>query len=445
MALTGLDIFKLLPKTNCGDCNVPTCLAFAMKLAQKKAELSECPHASEEAKQILGAAGEPPMRLIRAGIGADAVEIGGETEMFRHEKTFYHQTAIAIQVDDTLETEELVQKIKQADSFLIERVGEQLHIDAFCLAHLSGSSDRYLTALQTILQSTSKPIIIRSTDHATIREALNILDGKKAIVFCEEEKAGNLAEAVQKAGASLVVTADSLENLAGLTDTIAQTGFKDIFLHLTAKDLSQNLQNSVILRRSALRKNFKPFGYPLVTVVQGDHPETLLADAVVNICKYSGLLILPDFQKELLLTLFTLRQNIYTDPQKPIQVDAKLYPVGDPRPDSPVFVTTNFSLTYFIVSSEIENSGHSAWMVVPDCEGMSVLTAWAAGKFSGEKIAKFIQSIKVEENIQTREIIIPGYVASISGELEEKLPGWQVVVGPQEAADIASFMKNRLN
>ncbi len=443
--LTGLDIFKLLPKTNCGDCNVPTCLAFAMKLAQKKAELDECPHASEEAKKLLGAAGEPPMRLIKAGIGADAVEIGGETEMFRHEKTFYHQTAIAVQLDDTLPDDELAQQTKQADSYLVERVGEQLHIDAFCLHQVSGSPQRYVDALKTVMQNTSRPMVIRSSDPATIGEALNVLDGKKAIVFCGADNAGDLAETVQKAGASLVVSAGPFQDLAKQTETIAQNGFRDLLLHVSGSGPGQNVRKNVILRRSALRKGFKPFGYPVLTVLDNREPDYMLADAVTDMCKYSGLVIVPAFQKELLLALFTLRQNIYTDPQKPIQVDAKLYPVGEPTPDSPVFVTTNFSLTYFIVSGEIENSGRSAWLVVPDCEGMSVLTAWAAGKFSGEKIAKFMQNIRVEEKITGREIIIPGFVASISGELEEKLPGWQVVVGPQEAADIASFMKNRVN
>jgi acetyl-CoA decarbonylase/synthase complex subunit gamma len=162
-------------------------------------------------------------------------------------------------------------------------------------------------------------------------------------------------------------------------------------------------------------------------------------------CKYAGIMVLPRFETELMLSLFTLRQNIYTDPQKPIQVDPQLAAIGDPGPDSPIFVTTNFSLTYFIVSGEIENAGISAWLIIPDCEGMSVLTAWAAGKFSGESIGKFVKDIRLEEKVTTREVVIPGHVASISGDLEEALPGWSVAVGPQEASDLAPFIRNYQN
>jgi acetyl-CoA decarbonylase/synthase complex subunit gamma len=196
------------------------------------------------------------------------------------------------------------------------------------------------------------------------------------------------------------------------------------------------------LRRSAVRKNFKPFGYPLFTFIEAENGLDLLAQASLLLCKYSSVIVLPVFDKALLYALFTLRQNIYTDPQKPIQVDPRIYPIGDPTSESPVFITTNFSLTYFIVSGEIENSGTSAHLVVCDTEGQSVLTAWAGGKFVPDKIAKFVKDIKLEEQVKTRKIVIPGFVAQISGELEEKLPGWQVIVGCQEAADIPAFVKS---
>ncbi len=202
------------------------------------------------------------------------------------------------------------------------------------------------------------------------------------------------------------------------------------------------MQNNTIMRRSALKNNFKPFGYPLFTYIRSEKEFDLLATASLLICKYDSIIALPFTNKAMLYTLFTLRQNIYTDPQKPIQVDPKVYPIGEPTPESPVFVTTNFSQTYFMVSGEIENSGISAHLVIADSEGQSVLTAWAAGKFVGEKIAKFIKDIRLEEQVKTRKIVIPGHVAQISGDLEEFLPGWEVIVGPQEASDIPSFVKN---
>jgi acetyl-CoA decarbonylase/synthase complex subunit gamma len=215
-----------------------------------------------------------------------------------------------------------------------------------------------------------------------------------------------------------------------------------LILNVDAANLGNGLQDSTIIRRSALRRNYKPLGYPLFSRIQGSDVHDLLAKASVMMCKYGSVIVLPAFDKAMFYSLLTLRQNIYTDPQKPIQVDAKIYAIGEPTPESPVFVTTNFSLTYFIVSGEIENSGISAHLVVADCEGQSVLTAWAAGKFVGETVAKFFKTINVEDEIRTRKVVIPGYVSQIQGDLEENLPGWEVIVGPQEASDIPSFVKS---
>ncbi len=443
MALTGLDIFKLLPKTNCGKCGVPTCLAFAMKLAQKKAELKECPYASEQAKQVLGAASEPPMRVVKAGTGADAFEVGGETEMFRHEKTFRRQTAIAIRIEDTEDAAAVSAKVAEADGFVIERVGEHLHVDAFCLSNTSKKPEPYLAALKTIVAGSPKAVMLDCSEPATIKAALALLEGKRPILHPGDIDPAPFAALAQENNASLVISAASFDELIARTEKVVQTGFKDLLLELRASGLGDLVRNGTIMRRAALRKGFRTFGFPLVWSPPAQDESLLLAAASVGICKYAGILVLPRFSKEMMLALFTLRQNIYTDPQKPIQVDAKVYAVGEPKPESMVFVTTNFSLTYFIVSGEIENAGISAWLVVPDCEGMSVLTAWAAGKFSGAKVGKFVKDIKLDEHVKTRELVIPGYASPISGELEETLPGWKITVGPQEAADIGPFVANR--
>jgi acetyl-CoA decarbonylase/synthase complex subunit gamma len=444
MALTGLEIFKLLPKTNCGDCGVPTCLAFAMKLAQKKAELSECPHASEEAKNILGAASEPPMKLLKIGSGAESFEIGGETEIFRHQKTFYHQTAFMIKISDTEDIEAIAIKVKEVDTYLIERAGEQLHLDGFCLSNQSGNKQQFLDTLKVVIGNSSKAVILDSNDFDTVKEALTLLNGKRPVIYPQDADALELDEIAKETGASLIVSAETFDELSAKAEKVLEIGLKDIILQCKSKNPWEQLQNNTIIRRAALKKRFKPFGFPQAWFLEPMDDFSLLANAVIGVCKYSGILVLPSFNKEMMLTLLTLRQNIYTDPQKPIQMDAKLYAIGEPKADSPVFVTTNFSLTYFIVSSEIENSGISAWLVVPDCEGMSVLTAWAAGKFSGASVGKFVKELKLEERVSTREIIIPGYVATISGDLEEALPNWKIVVGPQEAGDIAPFVKNYL-
>lgn len=439
MALSGLDIFKLLPKTNCGDCGVPTCMAFAMKLAQKKAELSECPHASKEAKATLGAASEPPIRLVKIG-NENTIEIGNETVMFRHDKTFFHQTGIAIELRSSEDQEKLLSKIKEIEQHQVERVGEKLKTDLFFITQDSQDKGDFLNAINLVKQNSAKGIILDCSDKDVLREALGLLKDDRPAVLLRKELADQDIELAKTNQASLILTAESFEELAGQAEKARSAGLNDLILNLESHGVGHHLQDNTILRRSAL-KNFKPFGYPLFSRIQAKSDLELVAKASVSLCKYDSLIVLPSYDKAMLYALFTLRQNIYTDPQKPIQVDPKVYPIGEPTSESPVFVTTNFSLTYFIVSGEIENSGLSAHLVVTDTEGQSVLTAWAAGKFVGEKIAKFIKDIKFEQQVKTRKIVIPGFASQISGDLEEHLPGWEVIVGCQEASDIPSFVK----
>ncbi|MBN1222178.1 MAG: acetyl-CoA decarbonylase/synthase complex subunit gamma, partial [Candidatus Aminicenantes bacterium] len=435
------DIFKLLPKTNCGDCGVPTCMAFAMKLAQKKAELSQCPHASEEAKATLGAASEPPIRLVKIG-GSNALEVGGETVLFRHEKTFFHQTGIAIELKTSDGTEVNLEKINELAGLTIERVGEKLSTNLFFITCDSDDTEVFLATVKAVKSNSNKGVILDCPDEEILKEALEIVKDDRPAVLLRKAPSENILGLTKPYEASLILTARSFEELEAQTAAAKAAGVNNLIMNLESENIGATLQNNTILRRSALKKSFKPFGYPLFAYIDGANKYDVLATASVQTCKYGSIIVLPEYDKALLYTLFTLRQNIFTDPQKPIQVDPKVYPIGEPTPESPVFVTTNFSLTYFMVSGEIENSGISAHLVIADTEGQSVLTAWAAGKFVGEKIAKFIKEIKLEEQVHTRKIVIPGLVAQISGDLEENLPGWEVIVGCQEASDIASFIKN---
>jgi acetyl-CoA decarbonylase/synthase complex subunit gamma len=441
MALSGLDIFKLLPKTNCGDCGIPTCMAFAMKLAQKKGDLSECPHASEEAKAKLGAASEPPIRLIKIG-GSPHIELGNEIVMFRHEKTYVHQTAIAIQLKTSESEEALASTIKETGDYRIERVGEELSIDLFFISDDSSDKNKLLKTISLVKQISNKGIILDCPLEASLEESLQLLKGDRPAIFLRDKVDEKHIEIANTFNASLIISDISFEGLSEQVEKVIQTGFKDIILNMVSDNIGSDIQNNTILRRSALKKNYKPFGFPLFTMLRSEDKYELLAEASACLCKYSSIIVLPVFDKSLLYTLLTLRQNIYTDPQKPIQVDPKVYPIGEPTTGSPVFVTTNFSLTYFIVSSEIENAGISAHLLVCDCEGQSVLTAWAAGKFNGKGIAKFIKEINLEQITQNHKIVIPGFASQISGDLEESLPGWEVIVGCQEASDIPVFVKN---
>jgi acetyl-CoA decarbonylase/synthase complex subunit gamma len=444
-ALTGLQIQKLLPGTNCKKCGLNTCLAFAMKLAAKNADLSDCPDVSDEAKAVLGAAAEPPIRTVTIGAGAHAVTLGGETVMFRHEKTFVNQTAIGIALDDTMTEGELEHGLGRVVDYCLERVGEEIRLDLVSLAFESGSPQRFSSALDRVASLWDRAIVVRGDDPAVLRGAAEKLEGRRPLLA--SATAATLEElcgAAKATGAALAVTADNMDDLVAAVGVLERNDFRDIFLEPRADSLCEHIQINIIIRRGALKAGLKALGYPTLKYVNTGDPLDDAIEAGLEVTKYGGVVVLPEFDPATLVSLLAMRQNIYTDPQKPIQVEPGIYPVGEPDARSPVFVTTNFSLTYFIVSSEIENSGISAWLLVPECEGMSVLTAWAAGKFGGEQIGAFAKEAGLEQRTDNRNIVIPGYVSQISGDTEDAMPGWQVIVGPQEAVDVESFVKNVL-
>jgi acetyl-CoA decarbonylase/synthase complex subunit gamma len=304
------------------------------------------------------------------------------------------------------------------------------------------NKDKLLKTISLVKQLSKKGIILDCTDDGSLEEALQLLKGDRPAIFLSGKVNDKFIELAKTFDASLIISDTTFSGLAEQTEKVVQTGFKDIILNLVSDNLGRDIQNNTILRRCALKKNYKPFGFPLFSIIQSEDKYDILATATACLCKYSSIIVLPGYDKSLLYSLLTLRQNIYTDPQKPIQVDPKVYPIGEPTNGSPVFVTTNFSLTYFIVSGELENSGISAHLLVCDCEGQSVLTAWAAGKFTGKGIAKFIKEINLDQITKNRKIVIPGYASQISGDLEESLHDWEVIVGCQEASDIPIFVKN---
>jgi len=438
--MTGLQIFKLLPKTNCGECGVPTCMAFAMKLAAKNAELAACPYASEEAIKTVGAASKPPIRLVKIGPPEREVLIGNETVMFRHDKTFVHPTAIAVAFADNEPLTDCGHGIAGVRDYCLERVGEELRINLVLVDNFSEEVKPFVDLVKTAAGSTGMGIILRSSNLEALEAGLKELPGQRPLIHAATPaNADAVAALALKYNAPLVARAATIDELVALTTKLAGLGLKDIVLDLPADNPAATLQYNTIIRKAALKNSFEPLGYPIINFVTALDDASVVADASTFLCKYGSIVVLDRVKLEVLLPLMMLRQNIYTDPQKPIQVDPKVYPIGEIGKDSPVLVTTNFSLTYFLVSGEIENSGIPANLLVVDTEGMSVLTGWAAGKFSGEKVANAVKASGLEEG--KHRIIIPGYVSQISGEIEEGLPGWEVLVGPGEASDLGSFMK----
>ncbi|MDY7039454.1 MAG: acetyl-CoA decarbonylase/synthase complex subunit gamma [Chloroflexota bacterium] len=450
MALSGLEIYKLLPKTNCKDCGFPTCLAFAMKLSQKQVELSACPHVSEEATAALAAASAPPIRLITVGTGDDKVEVGNETVMFRHEKTFYHPPGIFVRIKDTLPLAEVEETVSQVDGYSVERVGITLHFDGVAVENASGQADTFAACVEAVKGKTQRPLILMASDPAAMKAALDKLDGGNPLIYAATKDNWEAMAALAKEyKVPLVahVPDGDLNALANLTEQISGAGVEDIVLDPGGRGFADSLTTLTQIRRLALQKNFRPLGYPVITFpsegTDSELEEVMLAGE--HVAKYAGFVVLDHFDPATAYILLTLRLNIYTDPQKPIQVSPGLYEINGPGPDSPLLTTTNFSLTYFSVAGEVDGSGVPSWLLICDSEGMSVLTAWAAGNFDAEIIAKTVKAFSVEGKVGHHKIVIPGAVAVISGELEEELPGWEIRVGPREAVDITPYLKNVWN
>ena len=436
MALSGIQIYKLLPQTNCKECGFPTCLAFAMKLASKQVELGACPYVSEESKKQLAESAAPPIRLITLKANGTEMKAGNEVCMFRHEKTFYNKPGLFIRVKAS--DPDLTQKVAQADAYKVNYVGMDFSIDGFAVIADSDLG----AAIKAIRTVTKRPLILMG-DPASLQSGLQACGGETPLLYAADaSNADAMADLAKNHKAALVVKADSLDALADLTQKVQAKGVDDIVLDPVTTTLGTALTRNTQLRRLAL-KNVRALGYPIIAFPCDAKDEGIAAAQAI--AKYAGFVVLSEFKPELLYPLLVLRENIYTDPQKPIQVQPGIYEINSPKPESPVLVTTNFSITYFAVANEVEGSGLPAWLVVTDAEGMSVLTAWAAGKFDAERIAKAIKGFDVASKVNKQRIVIPGHVAVLSGELEEELPGWEIRVGPREAVDLPAFMKHVLN
>jgi acetyl-CoA decarbonylase/synthase complex subunit gamma len=434
VALTGIDIFKQLPKTNCRECGQATCLAFAMKLAQKQASLDQCPHVSEEAKAALAGAAAPPIKLITLGSGDRKLAIGNETVLFRHEETFYHPTGLAVMVEANRPEAEVAAQVKALAEVSFERVGMTLRLDAVAL---KGEGEALVAAAKAAAGA-GIPLILMSEDPATMEKALAVCGDKRPLIYAAT--AANveaMAALAKQYSCPLALKADGLASLAELSEKAQAAGATDLVLDSGARTQAALVANETAIRRAAVRKRFRPLGFPTITFAN----DPLLA--ATGVMKYAGIVVLNGAEAWQLLALVTMRQNIYTDPQKPIQIEEGLYTIGAADENSPVLVTTNFSLTYFTVEGDVEASRVPAWVVVVNTEGTSVLTAWAAEKFTAESIAQRVKATDVGSKVKHRKLILPGHVAVLSGKLEDELGReWTVLVGPRESSGIPTFFRN---
>ena len=445
MALSGIEIYKFLPKTNCKECGFPTCLAFAMKLAQKSVELSKCPYVSDEGKKALEAAARPPISLVTIGAGDRKIEVGNETVMFRHEKTFFHPAGLVARVKDS-DGDTAVKLAGEAAAYSVERVGRELKLDGIAVENSSGNAESFVKCVEAVKAKADIPLILMSKDPAAMGQALDKVAADKPLIYAAtKDNCDQMVELAKKHQCPLAIyEPEGLDALADLAQKVMDAGIEDIVLDAGARDFGASLTALTQIRRAAIKGSFQPLGFPTITFpgdgAASEEEEAMLA--AQQIAKYAGIAVLDHFSPSVVYPLLTLRLNIYTDPQKPIQMTPGIYEIGKPTSDSPLGVTTNFSLTYFSIAGELEASGFPSWLLVCDTEGLSVLTGWAAGKFDADKIAKSVKEFGLADKVSHHKIILPGGVAVLRGELEDELSDWQIMVGPREAVDVGGFLKN---
>ena len=442
MALKGLDIFKLSPKKNCKECGSPTCMAFCMKVAQGAVALDKCPYFSEEAKAKLSEATAPPMKTITVG---NDIKLGGETVLFRHEKTLVNRNRFAVPVCTCMDEAAADQKLADIQKVDYERIGEREYIE-FVMVRCEKNSAGKWEDLVKKAAATGRTLILNCTCPECAKKALAICkDGKPILNGATPENFEEMSAIATEAGVTLGVHADSLSELHDLIAKLEAAGNKNLIIDVTGKTVKETFANTVLVRRTALKDGDRTFGYPsivdLAKLAAGDeHLETALA--AVFTLKYGSIIVMERIGYAEALPLYGLRQNVFTDPQKPMKVAPGIYPMNGATPDDPCMLTVDFALTYFLVSGEIERSNVPVNLLITDASGMSVLTAWAAGKFSSSSIKKFFDEFELDKKINNRTLVIPGKVAVMKGEIQDKLPDWNVVVGTREAVEIVKFLKD---
>jgi acetyl-CoA decarbonylase/synthase complex subunit gamma len=445
MPISGSEIVKILPgKKPCKDCGFPTCFAFAMKLASGGATVDKCPYLSEEVKAKLSDLLAPPIKLVTIGSGENAVQIGNEEVIYRHEKTFVHSPGIALLISDGEDNAKIEEKIKKIKELQFPWVGVNLKADLLAPYFESGDKNKFLALVKKVYESTDLGMILISEDMDALFSARDICADRHPLLYPITN--ANLDEAIPKVKANLTpvgLRGGSIEELVPLTTKLKDAGIEELVLDPGSKNLVEAIKDQTFIRKAALKQGFRPLGYPTIAfpcfIAKDGLKEIIAGSAFIN--KWAGIVVLSDFDRYSLLPLLVQRLNIYTDPRFPMAVEEKYYEVGEPDESSPVLVTSNWALTYFLVSSAVEATKVPAYVCVKDAEGLGVLTAWAAGKFSGDSVGAFVKKCGIEDKVKHRKLIIPGKVARIKGELEDALNlEWEVTIGPRETTGIGAFL-----
>ena len=444
MALKGLDIFKLSPKKNCKECGCPTCMAFSMKVAQGAVDIAACPYFAPEALAKLSAATEPPMKTIKVGAGDAELSLGGETVLFRHEKTFVSRTRYAMSLCTCMDDETVAQKLEDIKKVDYERIGERMFVEMVYVNYSADGKQDYVELVKKAAE-TGRILILDCKDAEIAKAVLEVCkDGKPILNGANASNYEEMSKLATEAGVVLGVSGANIDELHDTVEAIEKLGNKNLVLDTTEATIKETFATTVQVRRASLKDTDRTFGYPsivnLAKIAQGDR---YMQQALLSLftMKYGSIIVLEEMGYAEALPVFGLRQNVFTDPQKPMKVEPGIYPLNGADENSICLTTVDFALTYFLVSGELERSGVPVNLVINDAGGLSVLTSWAAGKFSGNSISKFFKE-NVEDKVKSRKVIIPGKVAVLKGDIESKLPGWEVIVAPLEAVQLVKFMKD---
>lgn len=445
MGLSGIQIFKLTPKKNCKECGCPTCMAFSMKVAQGALEISKCPHMSEDALAQLSEATAPPMKTIKVGSGDNEFTLGGETVLFRHEKTFVSKTRYAVSLCTCMDDAAIDAKLAAIPKVDYERISERMFVEMIYVNYEDGADkDRYVEIVKKAA-ALGRTLVLGCKDIEAAKAALAVCkDGKPVLNGADASNYAEMSAVATEAGVVLGVTGADLNELYDTVAALEKAGNKNLILDVGTKSIKEAYGNAVQIRRAALKDQDRTFGYPtLVKLSVLAHGDRNLQQALASMftMKYGSIVVMEQLEYAEALPLFGLRQNVFTDPQKPMKVEPGIYALNGADENSLCLTTVDFALTYFVVSGELERSGVPCNLIISDAGGLSVLTAWAAGKLSSTSVSKYIQE-NVEDKVKCRKLIIPGKVAVLKGDIEAKLPGWEVIVAPLEAVQLVKFLKD---
>ncbi|MDI6724608.1 MAG: acetyl-CoA decarbonylase/synthase complex subunit gamma [Methanobacterium sp.] len=457
MAVTAMDVYRLLPKTNCAKCGEASCMAFATKLSEKETDLELCTQLAADEMDKLVDLLAPAVKEITIGKGDKAILVGGDEVLYRYELTYYNQTPLVIDISDDMDDAAFEERVKKIEDTQFERTGELLTLDAIALRNKSGDASKFKEAAAK-LKNSSLALVLCSFDADAMKAALEVVGDERPLIYgATENNIEQMASLALEYDCPIALfVPNDLEKMKELSRTLRTKGVNDIILDpgtYVDAGIGDTLDDFIMIRRLAVEERDEDFRFPILGVPaltwlnsEEDEINTAIKEATIAatlINKYADMMIIHGTEIWELIPVLTLRQSLYTDPRKPQAVDAGVYEFGEVNEDSPVALTTNFALTYYTVEGDLKSGKANCYLLVLDTEGRAVDVSVAGSQFNGKAVADLIKETGIEDKVKTRKMVIPGLGAPVSGEIEDD-SGWEVVVGPRDSSALADFLKEKV-